>query len=138
MYPQYVEGLQQHKDEAEVGTIDVNEARLQIAQDIYQMEFFNLGHNATTKEPMRPRVEAFMDQLERHVYIFKYANKSIESKKIVPSKEEQKQFVTEALDDFKFDFMPRKANIVYHVVSMDWFRAWEKHVGVQLGEKTED
>jgi hypothetical protein len=44
----------------------------------------------------------------------------------------------DALEDFKFDFMPRKRNVVYHVVSTDWFKAWQTYVGITADEKIED
>jgi hypothetical protein len=54
----------------------------------------------------------------------------------VLTKEEQKTFVTERLDAFDFDFMPKESNLVYHVISMEWFKQWQTYVGIAIETKT--
>ena len=34
------------------------------------------------------------------------------------------------LQDLQFDFMPKKANQVYHIVGANWFKQWKAYVGI--------
>lgn len=50
------------------------------------MDFFNLGQNSS--ENIRPDFGRFLEDLNKSIYVFKYANKNIQSKKKTPSREE--------------------------------------------------
>lgn len=103
------------------------------------MEFFNLGQNSKTKEKLKPRFEAFLESLEKFTYLFKYSSKlSGKIEKNAPSKEAQKEYVSNLLEAFKFDYMPEKRNVVYHVVSNEWFQKWQKYVGILQTTEDED
>lgn len=43
LHPNYIEQLTEDKDETEVGQIDLEDTLRQIANEIYSIDFFNLG-----------------------------------------------------------------------------------------------
>lgn len=131
LQPGYLDSLQQVKDESEVPKLELQDVLFQIAADIQKLEFFNVE-----SQSHKPSPERVVEQLDRLCYMFKYSSKSIRGKRKLPSKEEQKKYVSERLEDFEFDFMPKESNIVYHVVSMEWFKQWQRYVGIEAETKT--
>jgi hypothetical protein len=116
-------------EEAEGVTLDHKTVLLSIAKEIYQEEFFNLGFDPETKAPIRPPFELFVESLGQYVLLFKYS-RTHPSVEVAPSIEKQMKFVEEEMEDFKYDFLPKKRNIVYHIVSAEWFKVWQRYVGI--------
>ena len=73
-------------------------------------EIFNLGIDSRTNQEIKPRFEDFTQTLAHQVESYKYDNerarKRMDPDK-VPTAQEQKSYMQERLEDFKFDFMPK-------------------------------
>ena len=81
----------------------------------------------------------YTEGLQRHVDMYRYDNQVARSgSRKSPSGETQRKATLELIQDMEFDFLPKKSNQLYHVVSMDWWQCWQKFIGVEAVQQDED
>ena len=109
-----------------------------MAKEIYAEELFNLGMEESGEIHIRPPFEEFVEKLDLMTLCYQIDNDKSKSglkQENHPSKEDQKTKMEALLADYSFDFLPKSANQVYHIVSMEWFEAWKAFVEMEKKEE---